>query len=81
MGSKAPDGLRAVVTCQLSGTLPTVEELKETREAVGRKLLARATYQTAAGVADVQAEDEAVGEITTAPEPAPVEAVIEEEEA
>jgi hypothetical protein len=81
MGSKAPDGLRAVVTCQLSGTLPTVEELKETREAVGRKLLARATYQTAAGVADVQAEDEAIGEITTAPEPAPVEAVIEEEEA
>jgi hypothetical protein len=60
MGGTAPDDLRATVTCHLSGTLPTVEELKEAREGVGAKLLSRATYQTAAGVADTEAEDEAI---------------------
>lgn len=61
-GQAAPADLRASVTCILSGTLPTVEELGETREAVGAGLLARATYQTRAGIADTQAEDEAIDE-------------------
>jgi hypothetical protein len=57
-----PDDLRAVVTMILSAGVASVEEIKEAREGVGAKLLRRSRYQTAAGVDDPQAEEEAIDE-------------------
>jgi hypothetical protein len=57
MGRSAPADVRCTARCNLSGMLVPVEELKERREAVGAGLLARPTYQAAAGIDDPAAED------------------------
>jgi hypothetical protein len=54
------DAVRVTATTKVSGTLPTMEELRELREAVSAKLIARSTYQTALGIADPVAEDQLI---------------------
>jgi hypothetical protein len=56
-GRAIGDAVRVTATTKVSGTLPTMEELRELREAVSAKLIARSTYQTALGIADPVAED------------------------
>lgn len=61
-GQRIAPGVRAAVTMTLSAGVATVEEVKEAREGVAAKLLRRSRYQTAYGVDDSEAEEEAIDE-------------------
>lgn len=56
-GRRIGSEVRATVQCQLSGIVPTSEELAETRTGANEGYLARARYQRMAGVDDTEAED------------------------
>jgi hypothetical protein len=60
-GRRIPTTLRATVQCQISGVLPTTEELTETRTGANEGYLARVRYQRMAGVDDTDAEDMLIG--------------------
>lgn len=57
IGDQIADGVKATVTCNLSGTLATGDELREKRDAVSAGLIDRSHYQMAQGIADPIAED------------------------